>query len=329
MAERGLPVARGDTGAAVSDVQSRLRLLGHAADGDPGGEFGAGTEAAVRAFQTSRGLRSDGICGPQTWNALVEAGFRLGDRMLYHRQPMLRGDDVATLQRRLSALGFDTGRVDGIFGPHTAAALEDFQRNAGLVVDGTCGRDTLDALTKLGSRPDTSPVLADVREREALRGSPRTLLARRVAVGEQGGLAALADAVGKARGRQGATVVVLHEPDESTQALNANDANAELYVGLVLAKEAGVTTSYFSHLATGAASSAGERLAHEVQAAAVEVLGEGDRGVHGMSLPILRETRMPAVVCEFGPPSSVVLRSGELAQALTAAVGRWVADPCD
>ena len=95
-------------------------------------QFGAGTEAAVRAFQEPRGLRVDGICGDETWASLVEAGYRLGDRLLYHRAPMLRGDDVAELQRLLGGLGFDAGRVDGIFGPDTAAALVEFQRNAGL-----------------------------------------------------------------------------------------------------------------------------------------------------------------------------------------------------
>ena len=70
----------------------------------------------MRPFQEHRGLRSDGVCGPQTWSALVEAGRVLGDRLLYYRNPMLRGDDVATLQRQLGALGFDAGRVDGIFG---------------------------------------------------------------------------------------------------------------------------------------------------------------------------------------------------------------------
>ena len=90
--------------------------------------------AAVEAFQHRRGLRVDGVCGAQTWWALVEAGFRLGDRFLYHRQPMMRGDDVAELQRRLSALGFDTGRVDGIFGDLTSRALAEFQRNLGLPV---------------------------------------------------------------------------------------------------------------------------------------------------------------------------------------------------
>ena len=52
---------------------------------------------------------------------------------------MLRGDDVAELQQRLSAFGFDTGRVDGIFGDMTSAALGEFQRNAGVPVDGIAG----------------------------------------------------------------------------------------------------------------------------------------------------------------------------------------------
>ena len=75
----------------------------------PKGTFREGTRAAVEAFQYRRGLRVDGVCGRQTWSALVEAGRRLGDRFLYRRSPMLRGDDVAELQQRLSALGFDTG----------------------------------------------------------------------------------------------------------------------------------------------------------------------------------------------------------------------------
>ena len=65
--------------------------------------------------------------GPDTWRALVEAGYRLGDRLLYARVPMMRGDDVAELQRRLDALGFPIGKVDGIFGGDTLAGLLEFQ----------------------------------------------------------------------------------------------------------------------------------------------------------------------------------------------------------
>ena len=94
----------------------------------------------------------DGICGQQTWNTLVEAGFRLGDRFIYRRTPMLRGDDVAELQQRLCTLGFDTGRVDGIFGDATSEALCEFQRNVGLPVDGIVGGATLRELLRLETR---------------------------------------------------------------------------------------------------------------------------------------------------------------------------------
>lgn len=54
---------KGATGTAVEEVQ---RLLGLEVDSI----FGAGTDAAVRAFQSQHGLLSDGIVGPQTWDAL-------------------------------------------------------------------------------------------------------------------------------------------------------------------------------------------------------------------------------------------------------------------
>ena len=46
-------------------------------------------------------------------------------------------------------MGFDCGRVDGLFGVETEQALRDFQRNIGLVADGTCGPATFKALTQL------------------------------------------------------------------------------------------------------------------------------------------------------------------------------------
>ena len=47
---------RGDRGEAVRDVQSRLRALGFGIDGDRLGVFEDGTEQAVAAFQSARGL---------------------------------------------------------------------------------------------------------------------------------------------------------------------------------------------------------------------------------------------------------------------------------
>jgi N-acetylmuramoyl-L-alanine amidase len=42
-----------------------------------------------------------------------------------------------------------------------------------------------------------------------------------------------------------------------------------------------------------------------------------------MSVPLLRETRMPAVVVEIGPASTVVEQAPALANALSVALGHW------
>ena len=86
----------GDRGEPVRDIQRRLTGLGFPVTAD--GTYGPKTVAVVCQFQESRGLPADGIVGPETWSSLVEAGFRLGDRMLYRRSPMMRGDDVSRLR---------------------------------------------------------------------------------------------------------------------------------------------------------------------------------------------------------------------------------------
>jgi len=43
-----------------------------------------------------------------------------------------------------------------------------------------------------------------------------------------------------------------------------------------------------------------------------------------MSLPLLRETRMPAVICEIGPASVVVERSAVVSRAVVDSLAEWV-----
>src|SRR5213080_2801941 len=125
-------LSRGDRGGAVLDIQARLGSLGHPIDPNEHGNFGPSTEVAVRTFQERRHLIVDGIVDEHTWAELVEAGYSLGDRVLYLRYPYFRGDDVRDLQAGLNLLGFDAGREDGIFGGRTDRAVHDFQRNVGL-----------------------------------------------------------------------------------------------------------------------------------------------------------------------------------------------------
>jgi N-acetylmuramoyl-L-alanine amidase len=308
-------------------VQRRLAAAGVDVVGDAPGVYGPATERAVRTFQERRGLRVDGVCGEQTWASLVEAGYQLGDRMLYLRSPMLRGDDVADLQRTLGALGFDAGRVDGILGPHTTAALEELQRNAGLTTDGICGRDTVEVLRRFMARVGDPLTVAHVREADRMRDSARDLQGRRVAVGETGGLAALADAVGHALVAAGAVVTVLHDPDESSQASQANAAGAEAFLALALRDEPGCHISYYA--AAGYESVGGRHLAELALEELPPALAGAAAEISGMRLPLLRETRMPAIVCELGPPSMVVEHTRGLAASLARSAARWVQEPLE
>jgi peptidoglycan hydrolase-like protein with peptidoglycan-binding domain len=59
----------GSTGSSVQILQTGLNGKGYPLVAD--GVFGSQTDAAVRRFQADRGLRVDGVVGPQTWQALV------------------------------------------------------------------------------------------------------------------------------------------------------------------------------------------------------------------------------------------------------------------
>ena len=46
-----------------------------------------------------------------------------------------------------------------------------------------------------------------------------------------------------------------------------------------------------------------------------------------MRLPVLRETRMPAVVCSLGPVQRVVDAAPAISDAVVAALAAWAASP--
>jgi hypothetical protein len=60
--------------------------------------------------------------------------------------PGATGDQVKVLQQALNSLGFSTGKPDGVYGPATQTAVEQFQASKGLAEDGVVGQQTLAAL---------------------------------------------------------------------------------------------------------------------------------------------------------------------------------------
>jgi N-acetylmuramoyl-L-alanine amidase len=345
----------GDVGPEVRDVQRRLcALLIPALAQD--GVFGAATLDAVRRFQRVRGLPADGIVGPETWRALVEAGHTLGDRLLWRSAVPMRGDDVKELQHRLNQLGFDAGTEDGIFGPLTQAAVEDFQRNVGLEVDGFVGASTVESLRRLRRAHQSPGVGIRARQLESLRrlasrgivgarvlidpargaddpghigpsGITEATVAWRVATRLAARLHALGAHVLLSRGPHS-------NPPATLRARQANEQGIELVLGIAV-------NALDSPVASGASSyyygtpqfvsEPGYRLAEVIQTAMTSAGWLPDCRVHPMTWTILHETRMPAAVALPGfitsPADEARLADGAcqelLAGALSSAIGRF------
>lgn len=139
----------GDKGAAVEDVQRRLFTVGYLQEGAIDGTYGDVTTAAVRRFREESGIEPGDEVDERTWSALVDASYNIGDRTLYLRMPYFHGHDVLELQQALGALGFSSGREDGIFGAYTEDGVRKFQRNMGLPSDGIVGAYTFAAIRNL------------------------------------------------------------------------------------------------------------------------------------------------------------------------------------
>ena len=341
-----LLIREGERSYQVADVQARLRALGYEIT-DEAGTFGASTRQAVRAFQQGRGILIDGIVGPNTWSELVEASWRLGDRTLYLTHPHIRGDDVATLQARLNALGYDAGREDGIFGPDTDMAVRHFQKEYGVSEDGIFGPATHAAL--IGLRVDRPGTAANLREELRLdryRGPAGALVVVDPGHGGDdrgdvgiGGLSEgdlcwdvarrLAERLVSAGARVRFSRTEVDNPDPSERARLANEHDADVFLSIHLnshveATAHGASTYYFG------TSRAGERLADLVQQELVRLGAENCRS-HARSYTVLKETRMPAVLVEpcfiTNPEEERRLEDSEyrsrIADALMAALSRY------
>lgn len=151
------PLKLGSQGEQVRNLQRQLKALGFYT-GQADGDFGPGTEEAVKAFQTQYKIPVDGVAGTTTQEKLASAkatkipaldaaggSLKLGST----------GDNVREVQQKLKSLGFYNGSVDGDYGEGTEAAVIRFQKQYGLSADGKVGTQTLTALR--GARATAKP----------------------------------------------------------------------------------------------------------------------------------------------------------------------------
>jgi len=274
----------------------------------------------IRSFQQERGLHVTGELNDATARAIEEARWKLGDRSLYLQpSPMMRGDDVAALQSRLTEMGFHCGRVDGIFGEMTESAVKDFQKSVGVKVDGKCGPATIIALLRL-TKIVSGGAPSALRE-SALQKNRGPALANKVIVLDPGSADFekdfVYDVAQRIEGRLlalGASVFLTrganNNPSDAERISFTNKNNADLLISLHSEKHSnpeahGVATFFYGNDQHGIHSIVGERFASLVQR---EICARTDLlncRSHAKTWDSLRLTKAPAVRVDLGYVSNV------------------------
>ena len=268
----------------------------------------------IRSFQQSRGLTVTGLLDDVTARALEESRWKLGDRSLYLQpSPMMRGDDVAALQSRLTEMGFNCGRVDGIFGERTESAVKDFQKSAGIKSDGKCGPETIIALIRL-TRTVSGGTPSQLRESAVQKNRGPALANKVVVLDPESGAGAdlMYDIATRLEGRLlalGASVFLTrgshNNPSENERIEFANKAGADLVISLHTdsypnEKASGVSTYFYGSDQHGIHSVVGEKFASLVQR---EICARTDLlncRTHAKTWDLLRLTKSPTVRVEIG-----------------------------
>lgn len=280
---------------------------------------------AIHTFQQRRGLDVTGVVNSVTMRALEEAQWKLGDRSLYLQQsPLFRGDDIATLQGRLTEMGFDCGRVDGVYGSKTEKAVSEFQKSVGVPADGKCGPATITALIRL-TRTVSGGTPSILRESAMQRDRGPSLANKVIVLDPSGGGLELGicahdieesvvvyDIARRLEGRLlalGVSVFLTRgaqtSPDESERITFANQAGADLILSFHSdsyknENARGVATYYYGSETHGLHSVVGERFASLVQR---EICARTDLlncHTHPKTWDVLRLTKSPTVRIDIG-----------------------------
>jgi N-acetylmuramoyl-L-alanine amidase len=320
MSDQLNPGDRSDAIALIANTLTRLGFLT-----TPSDLYDENLTQGIKAFQQERGLTSTGVINEITKRALEEARFKLGDRVLsFNPTALIRGDDVSNLQQRLIQLGFNCGKIDGVFGIKTEVAVKEFQKSVGVFVDGKCGPSTLIALMRLvktvsGGAPGVlresakhavrSPALANKVividpswggefTGEINNGAVESEIVFDLAQRLEGRLLALGVNVVLTRSAK-------NSPLEKERIETANSVNADLVIALKVdsyknEKASGVATYYYGRDDKKIHSVVGERFANLMQR---EICARTDLlncRTHAKSWDLLRLTVAPTVRVDLG-----------------------------
>ncbi|MEF9934998.1 MAG: peptidoglycan-binding protein [Clostridium sp.] len=299
------PLMRGDD---VRAVQNRLSYLGYNV-GTIDGIYGNTTKEVVIQFQIAQGIGVDGVVGPSTWRMLFSSsangtGY---SRVIKVTSPLMRGEDIKSVQRKLNYLGYNAGTADGVYGNTTKEAVIQFQLSKNLTADGVVGPATWKALfgssASGGNNGIIGSVTGNIRKVFIDPGHGGTdpgaegngLVEKTVAL-------SIAKKIGNILVSKGISVTYSREGDTyltlSERAQKANSWGADLFVSIHC-------NSFNSSSAAGTecytyanASEYTKCLSKNISSSISSALNVSNRGHKEANFAVLRLTNMPAVLVE-------------------------------
>ncbi|MEM9922167.1 MAG: peptidoglycan-binding protein [Cyanobacteria bacterium P01_D01_bin.50] len=143
----------GDKGNYVKYLQTRLWHWGYFTS-NRDGNFDSKTVKAVKRFQGDKGLFTDGVVGPQTWQNIDK--LPKPEKPKCEKPVLQRGDKgecVTKLQEMLRELEYFKSDNTGYFGSSTWEAVKKFQRDNELPPYGIVNSQTWKALDKAIEKP--------------------------------------------------------------------------------------------------------------------------------------------------------------------------------
>lgn len=138
----------GSDGAAVKNVQKHLSAAGFSPKRWTG-KFDERTEGALKAFQRRSHLEATGRVDSQTWKALKRS-FILAKSGTAPAQALWeKSGAVKRSEKLLKQLGFNPGKVDGLFDRRTRKAVKAFEKQQGLERNGEVEASQLKKMKRL------------------------------------------------------------------------------------------------------------------------------------------------------------------------------------
>jgi len=250
MSDQLNPGDRSDAIALIANTLTRLGFLT-----TPSDLYDENLTQGIKAFQQERGLTSTGVINEITKRALEEARFKLGDRVLsFSPTALIRGDDVSNLQQRLIQLGFNCGKIDGVFGSNSGGAPGVLRESAKHAVRSPALANKVIVIDPSWGGEFTGESSNGVVESEIVFDLAQRLEGRLLALGVNVVL----------------TRSAKNSPLEKERIETANSVNADLVIALKVdsyknEKASGVATYYYGRDDKKIHSVVGERFANLMQ----------------------------------------------------------------